>query len=316
MSSSSKKLFISEDRNLPRALRHILNMLDLTLYMVAKGWRIKPQYIHAHDTLVLPAATILSVVCGSILVYDAHELESDKNGQNSFMRHGTFAIEKICWPRVNKFITVSESIQNWYFNRFSEKDSEIIFNSPVNSNFECTDYLREHFSIEQSARVFIYIGYLSKGRGINHMLKAFSEPDTLNHIVFLGDGRLKGQILQYGQTFKNIHHHDPVEHSEVVKIASSADVGLCLIENISVSDYFSLPNKLFEYLFSGLKVIGSDFPEIRRVLLEHNAGITCENSSEALREALSSVDITEKTGDLSFLSWDYQETKLKDLYQR
>ena len=68
------------------------------------------------------------------------------------------------------------------------------------------------------------------------------------HIVYLGYGSEKTNYLSY-QKYNNIHIHDAAEHQQVVSLAQSADVGLCLIENISLSDYYCLPNKLFEYIF-------------------------------------------------------------------
>lgn len=312
----SKRLLLSKMKWLPRIPRHIINMLEITVYIIANGLRIRPSIVHAHDALVLPAATILSVLTGAVLIYDAHELESDKNGQTSFMRVGTLLIEKICWPRVDKFITVSKAIQSWYFKAFSEKDSEVILNSPVTQNFSRTSYLRERFAIDNASLIFIYIGYLSNGRGIDHILEAFSAGDNKNHVVFLGEGSLKEKVVDYSARFNNIHYHAPVPHADVVKIASSADVGLCLIENVSTSDYFSLPNKLFEYLFSGLKVIGSDFPEIKRIIYDYNAGVTCDNNSKALLTALSRVDLAQELKSVSDLSWNAQVAKLRYLYER
>ena len=46
-----------------------------------------------------------------------------------------------------------------------------------------------------------------------------------------------------------------------------------------MSDYLSLPNKLFEYLLAEVPVIGSDFPEISNVLNVTGLGNLARNSS-------------------------------------
>ena len=312
----SRKFTLSKHKWIPRTFRHVCNMLELTFFIIIKGSKIKPDIIHAHDTLVLPAATLLSIFCKSKLIYDAHELESKRNGQNILMSYGSLLIEKICWKRINKFITVSDSILNWYFKKFSTKDFEIILNSPINQKLKKTDYLRDKFLIKKNSNVFIYIGYLSKGRGINHILDAFSQTDDSNHIVFLGEGELEEQIKTYSNLNTNIHHHTSVKYDNVIKIASSANVGICLIENTCLSYYFALPNKLFEYIFSGLKVIGSDFPEIKKVITKCNAGITCKSNVISLLEAINKIDLKQETVNLESLSWKYQEKKLLNLYTR
>lgn len=312
----SRKFILSRHKWIPRVFRHVFNIFEITFFIILKGFKIKPNVIHAHDTLVLPAATLLAVICKSKLIYDAHELESKRNGQNVLMSYGSLFIEKICWKRINKFITVSDSILRWYFKEFSTKDFEVIINSPINQYYKKNNYLREKFKINQNSNVFIYIGYLSNGRGINNILDAFSKTDDKNHIVFLGEGELEEKIKTYCNLNKNIHHHAPVQYDSVINIASSADVGICLIDNTCLSYYFALPNKLFEYIFSGIKVIGSDFPEIKKIITKCNAGVTCENNDISLLEAINKIDLKEETINLESLNWKSQEKKLLSLYTR
>ena len=41
-------------------------------------FKIKPKIVHCHDTLVLPIGLVVSLIFKSKLIYDAHELESNK----------------------------------------------------------------------------------------------------------------------------------------------------------------------------------------------------------------------------------------------
>jgi hypothetical protein len=70
-------------------------------------------------------------------------------------------------------------------------------------------------------------------------------------VVFLGYGELSQDLKRLAAEHPNIHVHDAVPHSQVVPIAQSADFGLCLVQDVSLSDYYCLPNKLFEYYFAG-----------------------------------------------------------------
>ncbi|WP_415886967.1 glycosyltransferase [Neptuniibacter sp. QD37_6] len=307
---------VSRIKRFPRSLKHIAKMLELSFWIVWKGLSIRPKVIHAHDTLVLPAATVLAMILSADLIYDAHELESNKNGQSNFMRLGTKLLEKLCWWRVDAFITVSSSIRDWYFTNFSPKKNAIVLNSPVLST-SGESHLRSRFGISEDSLVFIYIGYLSKGRGIENTLAAFEGYQGARHLVFLGSGDLEPLVKAYSAKNNNIHHHPPVAHDEVVKFARGADVGLCVIENVSLSDYYCLPNKLFEYAFSGLKIIGSDFPEINKVIAEYDLGLVVDGSVESLKAAIfqfESVMDSDDVKDLSGLTWNSQENRLRDLY--
>jgi glycosyltransferase involved in cell wall biosynthesis len=135
----------------------------------------------------------------------------------------------------------------------------------------------------------------------------------------LGYGELVSKVKEHSASYSNIHYLPPVAHNEVVKIAKSADIGLAMIEAVSLSDYYCLPNKLFEYAFSGLFVITSDFPDMKRVVEEYDLGVTCAVDIDALRDLikkLSNLECTERKKDLYKLSWQYQEEVLLQSYHK
>jgi glycosyltransferase involved in cell wall biosynthesis len=112
-----------------------------------------------------------------------------------------------------------------------------------------------------------------------------------------------------------------VIHSEVVEVISSADAGICLIENVSLSDFMSLPNKVFEYAFAGLPIIASNFPELSNVVLGYKLGKVIEPSPELLLGAVLETERNSKfnsgpPNSLLPLSWEEQERKLIDIYRR
>ena len=77
--------------------------------------------VHCHDSICLIAAVLLKRFVGCCLVYDAHELESDRNGQSRLFGAITLWIERVCWSSVDLFITVSESIDFWYQTKLGPK---------------------------------------------------------------------------------------------------------------------------------------------------------------------------------------------------
>ena len=182
-------------------------------------------------------------------------------------------------------------------------------------------YFREVFSVPEKSKIFLYLGNLERGRGIHEILKAFSllPPNFVS--VFMGTGSLEREILSYAEKYSNIHIHKPVTHNQVTQIASSADFGICLIENVSLSNYYCLPNKLFENIFSGLPVIASNFPDMSQLIEKYGVGIIVENSVESLMEAVININDSMFKAEafsynsLSELSWDRQSEKLKLIYE-
>ena len=300
-----------------------LCLLEFYIRLIWKGLLFRPKIIHCHDTVVLPVGVILSILFNSKLIYDAHELESQTNGQSKVLSKITLFIEKISWRFIDLFITVSPSIIDWYQKNLGKKESLLILNSPQlileNHNTESNNYLREKFNIPENCKVFIYLGILGKGRGIDLYLNAFQSKEINSHIVFIGFGEDVKKIQDCSLNSKKIHYHPAVKHDEVVKIARSADVGLAMIEEVSLSDYFCLPNKLFEYAFSGLFILTSDFPDMKKVIQDFDLGVCSPLDKESIEQKIIYIegqDLKPSTKDLYTLSWQYQSEKLLNSYNK
>ncbi|MHB0993298.1 MAG: glycosyltransferase [Sulfurovum sp.] len=313
-----------EWRFLPRVLRHTCSLVELTVKMFYKAVKLKPSVVHCNDTLVLPLGVMIKLFLATKLIYDAHELESNRNGLTKMLGKMTLFTEKILWRFVDALIVVSPSIQKWYMQNMGEKYSEVILNSPVlEQNVSTVDgsYLREYFSIPNASKIFLYVGILGRGRGIELVNEVFTKGDVSSHLVFLGYGELKESLIELSNKHFNIHVHDAVPHDKVVTVAKSADVGICLIQNVSLSDYYCLPNKLFEYCFSEIPVLASNFPDISTVVNQYGLGKCCELDSDSIYHAIKAFEEMDtlpkiNTDALYELSWEAQEKKLVKLYEQ
>lgn len=313
-------------RGLPRAIRYFIEMFEFTFKMVRSGVRARPDVVHCHDTFALPAGWILKRKLGCRLVYDAHELESDKNAQNRILSWATLLIERFCWKRVDLLISVSDSIVDWYARNLGSKPYEVILNSPAiasDADLRFDEQLRGHYFHEKygipfDCQVFVYVGLLSTGRGIEICLDAFAAGPKGAHVVFIGFGPLKDRITECSRHHLNIHFHEAVPHDQVVPLIRSADYGLCLVERASLSDYYCLPNKLFEYCFARIPVLASRFPEISRLVDRYSLGVCCDPDPGSVRTALSQLTqrrAARVTSDITALSWEAQASRLAAAYR-
>jgi len=313
---------------IPRSIKHILVFIELLFKSFFITIKLKPAIIHCHDTLVLPIAfTYKLIYSKSKIIYDAHELESDKNGQSALLRLGTLLIERIAWFKIDYLITVSPSIKEWYITKFGAKPSEIILNSPKigHNSFEGTNemvennkYFHDLYNIDYHLKVFVYLGALVPGRYIEQLLTIFTKENINSVIVFVGYGSLERQIKEFAQKSNKIKLHDPVPHDKVVETIKSADIGLCLIENVSLSDYYSLPNKLFEYTFARKMVLASNFPDIRKLVNEYNLGRCCNLDVDSIKKSIIEFEndlSTTVKSNIYELSWEAQELRLINIYR-
>ena len=293
--------------------------LELWVKFLIRGLLFRPTVIHCNDWLVLPAGVALKWLVGAKLIYDAHELESETQGISENWRQIILRVEKLSWSHVDYFITVSDSIQQWYFQRFGNKQSALILNSPVDRPIGLEpSYLRNKFSIPEGSNIFLHIGALTSGRGVELCIDTFSRSTDLGYLVFLGYGKLESYVRDAQKKNTNIFIHERVPHDQVVEVARTADYGLCLIERASLSDFYSVPNKFLEYAVSGLKLISSSFPEIEKLTNRHRLGHTIEPNADVLEQFLLELGKSEpfnlQAVDLDQLEWNQQARVQQHVY--
>ena len=75
----TKKMFCLKLKFLPSTISYLLEVLELSLYAVYFIIKIKPNIIHCHDVNPLPVVSFLSLFINFKIIYDAHELRSNRN---------------------------------------------------------------------------------------------------------------------------------------------------------------------------------------------------------------------------------------------
>ena len=135
-----------------------------------------------------------------------------------------------------------------------------------------------------------------------------------------GYGELGNELKSLASRYSNIYVHDAVPHAQVTAVAKSADVGLCFIQNVSLSDYYCLPNKLFEYAFSEIPVLASNFPDISNVVNNYNLGVCSDLTPKSVYKAIKNFEDLNKLPKINLenlydLTWEAQEGKILKLYK-
>jgi len=75
---------------------------------------------------------------------------------------------------------------------------------------------------------------------------------------------------------RRVHLFDFVPYPELTATAAGADVGLIVRDTGILNNRISLPNRVFDYMASGLPVCSPDIPDITRILREHDMGVVVE----------------------------------------
>lgn len=279
--------------------------------------------IHCHDLGPLPIAARLKTLHSCKLIYDAHELETEVLGLKGLRKWLAQITEFRLINKADAIITVSPSIRNWYCSHFPNKPIYLIRNIPKKStepNYPSP--LRNHLKIPDESLLFIYLGGLSGGRGIEMAIKAFQDPRVSHHVLFMGDGHLKEQVKTASTENPKIHYRPPVPPDAVIEYAAGADIGLCLYEDNCLNHRYCLPNKLFEYLTSGIPVLATNLVDQTNIVESYNAGWIVRPTFESVVKALTNLTIKDARAlreqldyRVSDLHWQNESVNLLNCYE-
>jgi len=279
--------------------------------------------IHCHDLGPLPIAARLKQLTGAKLVYDAHELETETVGSSGVRKALARYAEQWFIRHVDAMITVSPSIRNWYRQRFPNVPIALVRNIPdMPGTYPAPELLRERLNVPEEAVLFIYLGGLTRGRGIEIALEAFSDDQVPHHVLFMGNGPLRSEIGAARNRCPRIHYLPPVPPDQVLAHAAGADAGLCLYEDTCLNHRYCLPNKLFESLLAGIPVLASDLPDQASVVNSHNGGWVVPNDPAAIADILCRLTPGEVGklrhglfGRVQELRWEQEAKQLLGLYR-
>jgi glycosyltransferase involved in cell wall biosynthesis len=276
----------------------------------------KAQVVTIHDLSLLPLGWLLKKVLKIRLVYDAHELETEKNGLHGISQKIARFIERQFVASVDLMTVASDSIADWYEKAYISCRPAIIKNAPRLRTNQKTNLFREKLGISQHQRIFLYQGGLVQGRGIQLILDAFKVRSQKNAVlVFLGYGNLATEIKEASLLYSNIFYVPAVPPDDLLEYTASADFGVALIQDTCLCDYYCMPNKLFEYAMAALPVLISNMKDMAEAVELHQFGtVLSEYSVKSLNIAidnLCSSDSSELSDNAynyaSANSWEQQE---------
>ena len=312
-----------------RRLFGIRGINSITLYwrFLKKSLQFKDfETIHCNDLNTLPIGIFIKFLGKkSKVIYDSHEYAiNDVPNQSKWSIRLKYFLENILIRFADEVITVSESIANEYARLYNITKPHLILNCPAYKKQEKKNLFRESLSIREDQVIFLYQGGLSKGRGVETILKVFSNfSSDKNVLVCMGYGPLEFLIRQEAKVSNTIFFHPSVNLNVLLDYTSSADYGVLFYENTCLNHYYCSPNKIFEYLMAGLPVLTSNLYEMRRLVESESIGIVAQdNNVEGFKKAVHALlkqnyqSIQKNIFKVrKRYSWEEQEDKLINIFK-
>lgn len=249
-------------------------------------WKSGANVYHAHDLQALPWVWIVARLRRRPIIYDAHEISTDRT---SLRRAGRFIryIERFFARRCDAMITTTDMRADFFVEEYGVARPVVLQNRPYLAEVKRTDRLRDHLAISDSLPLVLYQGGMQPGRGLERLIDIVPRIENAR-FIFLGNGNLRGMLEQRAVELGvsgRTHFVDAVPWEVLPEWTASADIGIQLLENTCLNHYTTDSNKIFEYAMSGLAVLASDFPEIRKIVQGYGYGVVVDPADTKAVEA-------------------------------
>jgi glycosyltransferase involved in cell wall biosynthesis len=281
----------------------------------------------SNDTDSLPANRLASLIRRKPLVFDAHEIfpEVPEITDRKFVKWVWTKLEDLIFPHLKHCYTVCRSIADYYDIRYKIR-MEVVRNIPP----ACDEYAKSRrceentslchsdFAPSRTQKIILYQGAVNIGRGIERIIETMPYLDDCVFYV-VGDGdilqQLKAQVNRMKLNDKVIFT-GRVPFDALSAYTARADIGVNLLENRGLNYYYSLPNRIFDYMRMRVPILTSDFPEIRRIVAHYGIGTTVDRyDPQFLAETIKGMLAQEKNAEgfaaaNAELSWENESETL------
>lgn len=232
--------------------------------------------VYSNDTDTLLACYWAARLRRKALLFDAHELFPEVPELVCRYRIQCVwqRIEDWLLPRIGKTVcgtavTVTQSIADHYHHRYG-LDMGVVRNVPDTS----IEVAPPPPIDLQGRRMLLYQGAVNVGRCVELLMDAVQYlPDC--QLVIAGNGDLRETLEQQSLTLpwsNRITFVGRLTPPRLRALTSQAALGFVLMENMGLNYYYSLPNRVGDFVQAGVPMLVSDFPELRRVMNAYRIG--------------------------------------------
>lgn len=264
-------------------------------YMV----RSKAKYLHCHDINTAFMGLIAAKITGKIIVADLHEWKSECSTVNKETQHPLQVkifkqVEKIILQQADYVISVNETIANEMMNCCGVKrEILIVRNSPLSPELKPYN-IREQLPHLIPSHFFIayYVGQLAPYRNIDQIIKAIANCKDIALVIqgTIDDNYFKNlnSLIKNLNLIDKVFFLPAVPYDFIPSACQGADVGIFTCNSEAKSMFYSLPNKIFEYIVGEIPIISENLPVAKEYIEKNNIGkLINSNNYNEISKALT-----------------------------
>ena len=289
-----------------------------------KALFLKCDFYHFHDPELIFIGIILKKIFKKKVIYDIHEDVSLQIHQKSyipkflkyFVRNIFSFFENYASGIFNNLVTATPEIKNKF--KLLNPNTICVNNYPILNELK-SDYIKSNKN-----KSICYIGGISIDRGVYNLVKAIEKTDVTLHLAGSFWYSSEEKKIKSLDGWKNVKYYGVVNRNDLKKILSRSMAGI--VPFLPKPNHMNCqPNKLFEYMSSGLPVIASNFKNIVYLVEKNNIGF-CFNPTEVselrfaifkiINNPIKSKLMGDKAYDLVInrYNWEKEFLKLNKIY--
>ena len=282
--------YFNQNAPVNRYLRFSLNCYE-------RADELKADVYCAHGVQALPAADILRKTAGGkafcdvieiptfkarAVKYNLHptNLEFLENAFDGYLR-GCDGMLTVGWALCEKLTDYGPKVT-------------VIPNYRYKETHQPSQILRERCGLEEGD--LLVLSMSTTATGFETVLQAMLILPGNVHLVTLGklvpddySKKIHSLVTKLGLE-KRVHIFSEVPYAELTSTASGADVGLIVRDPQILNNQISLPNRIFDYMFSGVPVVAPKIRDIDNIIKEHKMGVSISDlSAQSWAKAIQRV---------------------------
>lgn len=285
--------------------------------------KLKAKVYHIHDPeLILPG--LILRLFGKKVIYDIHENNPSSILSKPYLKSKFVSksiskafdiVEKSSAPLFTKIVTARPDISE----RFKSLQPVTLRNFPIIDELNNA----KEVILEKTKDVVIYVGGMSKIRGIIPLIESFEKLNSAE-LWLLGPWGSEDFEKECKQLkgWENTRYMGVVQPYEIISYLRYADIGI--VTFLPYPNHIrTIATKPFEYMMAGLPMIMSNFPYWKELFNGLSEFVNPEDSDEIASTIEQLLDDEEKMKLMSErainkvneeFNWEAESGKLMDLY--
>ena len=138
-------------------------------------------------------------------------------------------------------------------------------------------------------KIILYQGLIDRDRDLSNFIKAVKELGE--DYIFVMVGKDGGMVEHYKKIDNNIVHIDFMPVPDYFVFTANAHIGILSYDSNILNNAYCAPNKIYEYGYFALPMIGNDIPGLKYSIKSSKAGIIVdEEDITSIKNAIQKID--------------------------